>query len=283
MAGLATPQQIQSATAIGRTWIPYAGRAGYATKGVVYLIVGGLAAAAGWGAGGETTGSKGAISEIRQQPFGYWLLWLVAVGLAAYCLWRIVEAVTDPDQKGTSTMGILTRLGYLGSGLAHGLLAWTAAPISGAQPNDDGASERRGLVGWALSLPGGSWILTACGVAIAGYGGYQIYRGFANKFMDKYDAAHMSDGERKVALYSGKFGLMARGITFGVIGFFLALAGWTLDPSDVKGVGEALDVLARQSYGEWILLAVGFGLFCYGVFCLVQARYRRFRLGTVSA
>lgn len=281
MADRATQQERPSATEMGRTWIPYAGRAGYATKGVVYLIVGGLAAVAGWGAGGETTGSEGAISEIRQQPFGYWLLWLVAVGLAAYCLWRIVEAITDPDRKGSDATGILTRLGYLGSGLAHGLLAWTAAPISGAQPKDDGGSERRDLVGWALSLPGGSWILTAIGVAIAGYGGFQICRGVANKFMDTYDSAHMSEGERKVALYSGKFGLIARGLTFGVIGVFLGIAGWTLDPSEVKGVGAALDVLARQPFGEWILLAVGIGLFCYGVFCLVQARYRQFRLGTL--
>ncbi len=210
MADQATEHEHPSAEEMGRKWIPYAGRAGYATKGVVYLIVGGLAAFAGWGAGGQTTDSEGAISKIREQPFGYWLLWLVAAGLAAYCLWRIVEAITDPDRKGSDAKGVLTRLGYLGSGLAHGLLAWTAAPISGSQPTDDGASSQRDLVGWALSLPGGSWILTAVGVGVAGYGGYQIYRGIANKFMDKYDPSHMSEGQRKVALYSGKFGLIAR-------------------------------------------------------------------------
>ncbi len=66
-----------------------------------------------------------------------------------------------------------------------------------------------------------------------------------------------------------------------MIGLFLGIAGWKLDPNEVKGVGEALDVLAQQPYGQWILLAVGLGLFCYGVFCLVQARYRRFRIGTL--
>ena len=67
----------------GRTWVEYAARVGYATKGVIYWIIGGLAAAAGWGAGGETTGSEGAISEIRQQPFGHFLLWIVTIGPAA--------------------------------------------------------------------------------------------------------------------------------------------------------------------------------------------------------
>lgn len=271
--------QDTEAAEYGRTWVRYAGRIGYATKGVVYLIVGGLAAVAGWGAGGETTDSGGAISEISQQPFGYWLLWLVTVGLAGYCIWRIVEAVTDPDHKGSDAKGIVTRLGYVGSGIAYGLLAWTASPISTSRPSDDDSSGKD-VGGWLLSVPGGSWILTVIGVVIVGYGFYQIYRGLANKFMDKFNSAGMSQGERKVALYSGKFGLTARGITFGVIGIFVAIAGWRLDSSQVKGVGEALDVLARQPYGEWILLAMGIGLFCYGVFCLVQARYRDFRVGT---
>ena len=67
----------------GKKVLSIVGRIGYATKGVVYMIVGGLAVAAAWGAGGSTTGSKGAISEIGSQPYGQVLLWVVAVGLAA--------------------------------------------------------------------------------------------------------------------------------------------------------------------------------------------------------
>ncbi|MFW5811148.1 MAG: DUF1206 domain-containing protein, partial [Thermodesulfobacteriota bacterium] len=33
--------------------------------------------------------------------------------------------------------------------------------------------------------------------------------------------------------------------------------------------------LASQPYGPWLLGAVAIGLFCYGIHCLVLARYRR--------
>jgi hypothetical protein len=264
-----------------RKWIEYAGRLGYATKGIVYLIVGGLAAAAGWGAGGATTGSEGAISTIAKQPFGQTLLWLVAAGLAAYCLWRLVEAVTDPDRKGHDAKGIATRIGYAVSGIAYGFLAWKAAPFSASQPSSgSGSGAKEGLVAQVLAWPFGKWIVGAVGIIVVGYGCYQIYRGIAERFMDKYNQTYMSPKEQKVAKYAGKFGLTARGITFGVIGTFIVVAAVQLNPDQIKGVGEALDVLARQPYGMWVLLAVGIGLAFYGVFCLVQAKYRAFRVGT---
>lgn len=265
----------------GRAWIAYAGRAGYATKGTVYLIIGGLAAAAGWGAGGETTDSEGAISEIRQQPFGYFLLWLVTIGLVGYCVWRVVEAITDPDHKGTDAKGIATRIGYVISGVAYGLLAWTVSPLTGAPSSGEGSGGQQDTVGWLLSVPGGKWVLALIGVAVAGFGLVQIYQGATDKFMSKYNSGQMNETERKVAKYAGRFGLVARGITFGIIGVFLVIAAQALDPSKVKGFGEALDLLARQPYGQWILMAIGIGLFCYGVFCLVQARYRSFQVGRI--
>ncbi|WP_164100811.1 DUF1206 domain-containing protein [Candidatus Laterigemmans baculatus] len=269
----------------GRKWIEYAGRAGYLTKGVVYLLIGGMAAAAGWGAGGRTTDSEGAISELAQQPFGTFLLWLVTIGLLGYCVWRIVEAITDPDGKGTDAKGIATRIGYVISGIAYGMLAWTVSPATGspAGGGGGGSGQTQDTVGWLLSVPGGKWVLGAIGLAVAGFGLYQIYQGAADKFMDKYNAGGMSETQRKVAKYSGRLGLIARGITFGIIGFFLVLAARTLDPNKVKGTGEALDVLARQPYGQWILFAVGIGLFCYGIFCFVQARYSTFRVGRLPA
>jgi len=48
------------------------------------------------------------------------------------------------------------------------------------------------------------------------------------------------------------------------------------DPSETKGLGGALDVLASQAYGPWLLGFVAVGLIAYAVYCFSYVRYRRF-------
>ncbi len=56
-------------------------RLGYACKGVVYLIIGGLAVKLAIGQGGAATDQKGALQTIYEQPFGKFLLVVVGIGL----------------------------------------------------------------------------------------------------------------------------------------------------------------------------------------------------------
>jgi hypothetical protein len=69
-------------------------------------------------------------------------------------------------------------------------------------------------------------------------------------------------------------GHVARAIVFALIGVFLLRAGWQYDPDEAIGLDEALQKLAGESYGGLLLGAVALGLAAYGLFCLVQARYR---------
>jgi hypothetical protein len=69
--------------------------------------------------------------------------------------------------------------------------------------------------------------------------------------------------------------LAARGIVFCVSGFFLIQAARQSDASEARGLGEALQVLAQQPYGPWILGIVALGLVAYGIYMVLQARYRR--------
>src|SRR3954468_4611327 len=75
----------------------WAARLGLVSKGVVYLLVGYLAfeAARGHGHAGDT---KGAMHEVGR--IDHVLLIPLAVGLIAYGLWRIVQAVADVDHHG---------------------------------------------------------------------------------------------------------------------------------------------------------------------------------------
>ena len=87
-------------------------RFGYAAKGFVYGAIGILALLAAFSTGGKTTDTSGALQAISNQPFGQILLALIALGLVGYVIWRLIQAVNDPGDKGTDAKGIFTRLGY---------------------------------------------------------------------------------------------------------------------------------------------------------------------------
>lgn len=73
----------------------------------------------------------------------------------------------------------------------------------------------------------------------------------------------------------GRLGLAARGVIFGIIGVFLIQAALQSNPNKAQGLDGALQELARQPFGAWILGTVATGLVAYGIYMLAQARYRR--------
>ena len=110
-------------------WTVRLARCGYATKGVIYLLVGTLAARAAFGRGGETTDNRGAIATLYQQPFGRFLVALVALGLFAYALWLFVAAALDPERKGSDAKGAATRVGSAALGCSYAALGVVAAKL----------------------------------------------------------------------------------------------------------------------------------------------------------
>jgi hypothetical protein len=101
-------------------WIDRTGRAGYAAKGVVYLTIAVLAMREAVGLSGITTGPGDAMRSIGPQPLGGVLVVVLAAGLVGYALWKLVQGIMDPNQKGSDPHGILRRVGYAGSRVIHG-------------------------------------------------------------------------------------------------------------------------------------------------------------------
>jgi hypothetical protein len=78
---------------------------------------------------------------------------------------------------------------------------------------------------------------------------------------------------RRFVIGASRFGIAARGIVFGTIGVLLARAIQNHDPRQARGVKQAM--LELFSFGRWPFLFVATGLIAYGVYQLINARYRR--------
>jgi hypothetical protein len=254
-------------------WVETLARLGYAAKGVVYTIVGVLAVQAAFGTGGSTQGSRGAIRTIAEQPFGQILLILTAIGLAGYVAWRFVQAIKDPEHKGSDAEGLVKRAGYLVSGVTYASLAYLALRIALGSGGGSGSS-RQTWTAELLSQPFGQWLVGLVGAIIIGVGVYQLYKAYKATFMKQYKTSEMSATERTWARRLGRFGLSARGVTFVMIGGFFIQAAIQADPSEAKGLGAALSTLAQQPYGPWLLGVVALGFVAYGIYCFSRARYR---------
>lgn len=261
-------------------WVERLARLGYVAKGIVYGLVGILAAKLAFGQGGEATGTQGAIREIGQGSFGNLALVLIAIGLLGYAAWRMVQGILDVEGKGSDAEGLVKRAGNVGSGLIHASLAYFAASVAlgggGSAAGDSGRAQS--MTAELLSHSWGVWLVGLVGLVTIGIGLYQFYLGYQARFTKHWKTGEMSPAQRTWGVRAGRFGLMARGVVFGLMGLFFLQAARQSDASEVKGLGGVLAEIAGQGYGTWLLAVVALGLVAYAIYCLVQARYRHFQV-----
>ena len=243
-------------------------RFGFAAQGVVYIIIGSLAALAAFHRGGRTTGSQGALVEILSQPYGQVMLGVIAVGFMGYTLWRLTQAIQDTEYKGSDAKGIVARLGYAMIGLIYGSLAVTAVELiigTGTRRDDEESSQE-----WTATLlaqPFGQWLVGAIGVGIIAFALYQCYLAYTAKFLEQLDRSAMSRRAETWVRRVGRLGLAARGAVFTVSGVFLIVAALTANPHQARGLRGALQAVEQQPFGPWRLGVVALGLMAYGFIC----------------
>jgi hypothetical protein len=254
-------------------WVVGLARLGFAAKGIVYAVIGFLALQAALGAGGQTTDSQGALHQIAQQPFGRILLVIMGFGLIGYALWRLVQAVVDPESNGSDAKGIIKRIGYAGIGLIHCGLAFTAFAIALGAAR--GGSSEQTWTAKLLSQPLGQWLVSIVGLVVMGAGLYSCYQAYSTKFREKLKTEEMSHTQDTWVTRAGRFGLGARGVVLAIIGWFFIGAARQTDPGRSGGLERVLDTLAGQLYGRWLLGGMAVGLIAYGIYALAEARYRR--------
>ncbi|HEX6701698.1 MAG TPA: DUF1206 domain-containing protein [Gaiellaceae bacterium] len=270
----------------GTGWYAVLARVGLVAKGISFGIVGALAVKLAVGDGGKATSREGALKTLANHSFGEIALILIGIGFAAYALWRFVQAFAEREKPGAEgavkTWG--KRAGYVARGLIYAGLTYSTIKIVAGSGSGSGSQNERAhrttatILGW----PGGTWIAGIIGVAIVGAGLWNLYRGLSRKFEDRWRAGEMSARARKWGGRVGVVGHLARAVVFTLIGVFLVKAALDYTPRDAIGIDGALQKLSQASYGPWVLGLTAAGLVCYGLYCLVDARYRDVSAGSAT-
>jgi hypothetical protein len=276
MSGITLTSQANQKVRQAAPWLEAAGRIGYAAKGIVYVVIGVLAVKLAAYRGGKTTDNQGALGTIAHQPFGTALLAIVGVGLAAFALWRFVAAVLDAERKGRDAKGLAARIGFSLSGASYAGLAFLAFKmVFGTESGPPSQQKTQDWTARLLAMPWGQWLVVGIGLVVIGIAVSQMAIGVKAKFKSRLALDRMSAAGQKWAVAIGRWGYAARGVVFAIVGGFFIQAAINFNPKEAKGLGSALDLLAQQPYGRWLLGIVAAGLIAYGLFMLVEARYRR--------
>ncbi len=260
-----------------RDGVEWAARIGYGARGFVYLSAGLLTLMAVLDLMDGAAGAREALAWLSRQPFGRAWLFLAGAGLLAFVGWRMLQAVFDADHEGRTWRGLSTRMSQAFSGLGYALLAVSAFRLLLLDPANPAAEEvasGRERAEQLLSLPLGNWLLVGVGLCIAGVGVSNVVRAWREDFTE-YLACSAKLCRRVAPL--ARAGYVARGLAWLPLAAFVAMAGLHSRAADVTSFGAALDAVERQPAGAWFLVPAALGFVAFGVFSLVEARFRRIR------
>jgi hypothetical protein len=252
------------------------GRAGLAARGVIYVLVGALAAQIAFGkSGGKEADRQGALQTVAQTPGGTILLWLLAVGLAGMALWRFSEVVWG--QAGPDGHKATKRLNSLARGIFYTVVcASTVAFVIGAGGPGSSDKKSQDYSGKAMhDIPAGRWLVLLVGLGLIAGGIGIAVAAMKTKFEKKLNTHEMSPTVCKVVKALGVTGKTTRAVVYAAAGGFFAYAAIKFDAGKAKGVDGTLREFTHTPVGPWLLVLVALGLIVFGLYSFCEARWRR--------
>jgi hypothetical protein len=181
--------------------------------------------------------------------------------MAAYGLWRLADAAFGIENPGDDTKDYAKRAAAFVIGFIYLSLAYTAVKLL----TSDGAS---GAGGQSSLLPSSSWVTALAAIVMAIAAVSQFVTAFKCSFFRRMNTPPHSDW----IAWLGRIGYTARGLVFGALAYLLARAALQGGSSNVGGTERALSFFSGN---VWLAIALGLGIF--GIFSIVEARYRRIR------
>jgi hypothetical protein len=245
-------------------------RAGLTARGIIYILMGIVAILVAAGQGGHEADQQGALQLLAQQPYGVVALWLMALGFAAYALWRLSEAAFGVTGEGN---GAGPRLKSLGRAIIYAFFAvLTFKVIAGSAGSE--ARKQEDLTATVMQNTPGRVLVGLVGAAVVVAGLALAWQGWKRSFMKQLRLTGLSRQTRRTVELLGVIGTMARGLIFALAGVLVIDAAITHNAAKSGGIDKALLTLRDQPFGEVLLIAAALGLLIFGVYGLCEARWR---------
>lgn len=247
-------------------------RWGLAARATVYLLIGLLALAIARGARRGEADQRGAMQTLVRHSGGEVLVWVIALGLAAYALWRLGEAAFGVAGEGRK---VGPRLQSLARGLIYLFFAINSFKIVLGRGSGSQARQQELWTAKALQHRDGRWIVGVIGAVVVVCGLVLMWQGLTRHFEKYFELARMDRRTRRTVEVLGVIGTTARGFVFAIIGVLVVFAAVDRKPSDAGGFDVALQKLATTPAGPWLLVVVAAGLVIFGIYGFAEAKWRR--------
>jgi hypothetical protein len=235
---------------------------GLVAYGVVHLLVAWIALQLAFGKSSQEASQQGALQELAGNPLGGVLLWIVAIGLFALVVWRVL-------QFGWGHPDLRKKAASVGHAIAYLVLGVSAVKVAVGSGGSSSGGERT-VSARLMAHGGGRVLIVAIGVAIVAIGGYQVYKGITKKFTED-----LVGGVSDATVLLGRIGYFAKGIAYGVVGVLFGWAAIGYDPQKAGGLDTALRTIKEQPFGPVLLTVLAVGIAAFGGYCFSWSRNAR--------
>jgi hypothetical protein len=167
---------------------------------------------------------------------------------------------------------VAERLGSFATGIGYAALAVAAFGLVAG--HEGGGLDVKRIVATVLTPHVGRVLVGLAGLIVMTAGGFQLRLAITRRFRQLLESG-MSRFASVTTIVSGTVGYLTLGILSLITGWSLVQVAVTYDPSEVKEWEDALWLLAGVGRGRLLLGAVALGLIGYGLYFVLQTRYRR--------
>lgn len=234
--------------------------------GLIHLLLGWLCIQVSLGGQGETS-TQGALKDLVAKPFGNVLMIVIALGLFTLVIWQVVEALFGYRRLKQSRK-IRRKLASAGRAIVYAALGVSAIALAVSGNSSSSDDSARSASATLMAAPFGQVLVGAVGLAIVAVGVSHVVKGVRRKFVKQDLVAGVAEWAKKL----GTIGWIVKGVALGLVGFLFIWAAVTFDPQKAAGLDGALKTLQQQPFGVVLLILMGLGFACFGVYCMVWSR-----------